>query len=140
MKTYANMYVLTVVLGVAMSGETARADFNNEQVFNSAEMVAEGAGTIDNAELRQLGVPRGERAFFLAGFTSIVRDSQRIADLTVQPDNQVEDDIEDLAENVKRIVRRLADRAEDIGLDNVDLNDGLDFINNEMNKILRDVD
>lgn len=138
MKAFANICVLAAVVGVIMVSETAKADFNNEQVAETAEFIADGVATIDNAELRDLGVPRGERVVFLAAFRSIGRDCERIVELADGPDNQVEDDIEDLARNVKRTVDRLADRAEDIN--NVDLDFTLDTINAAMNKILQDVD
>jgi hypothetical protein len=129
-----------VVLGVAMIGETAHAEFDNEQVQDAAKEVTVGVGAINHDFLQEADISRRERAFFLAGFASIVRDSRRIADLARQPDHRVADDIEDLAQNVNRTVSRLADHAVEIGFYNDLLNTTFAEINDSMNQILWDVE
>lgn len=120
MKTFANMSVLTVVLSVAMSGGTAKADFNNQQVAQLAQILVDGVGGISNADLRELGVPRGPRAVILAQFNSIVRDASRIVELSGGPDNQVDNQIEDLARNIKLAANRVLNQADELNNDDLE--------------------
>jgi ATP phosphoribosyltransferase regulatory subunit HisZ len=138
MKTFMNTMVLAAVLGVAMNSGTAKADFDNNAVKEQAETIVIGVQIVNNAALRDAGVPRGQRVAFLAGVRSIAQDGLQIFELADGPDNQVEDEIEELARRMRQTAKRLADRADELDNDEVEdffngLADRIDDLKDEVN-------
>jgi hypothetical protein len=136
MKTFASVCVVAVILGVAMTGETARADFNNAQVEAQAEQMVELTTAI-LSELRGLGIPRGQLVTFRVGLNKIKQNAQQIAELAGQPDNQVEDTIEALARDSADRAEVLLDRAQDLEIQRlIDGMEAVDFFSEELEDLV----
>jgi hypothetical protein len=125
MKTFANMCVVAVILGVAMSGEVAKADFNNAQVKDAAGDLALTA-ELGARQVQNLDIPRGQKIVFRNVLNQIAQNALRIEELADRPDNQVEDQIEDLARDSRNRAKDLLERAED--LNNEDLIEGMELL------------
>jgi hypothetical protein len=114
MKTFGNVCVVAAIVSVVMTGGMAKADFNNQDVENGANFLAQNSQTLRNG-LSRVDIPRVQKVFFRNGLNQIIQRSQQMAELASQPDDQVEDQLEQLAQQNLNTARQLLERAENLG-------------------------